>query len=226
MLIRAWLLIVGLVISGWAFAEDKSYNRVGFSVQAQDEVENDQIVAILYLEKEGSNAGNLADDVNQGISWAIKKAKRVDSVKVQTQAYQTYPVHGKLFDRWRVRQTIRLESRNAAVLSDLVGLLQKQLAVQSLDVQLSAAARKAKVDKLLGETLARFRARAALLSRELNFGNYRIVRIDINTSERSPRLSPRKSRSLAMSGVSPPAIEKGMRTVTVTASGVIELTNE
>ena len=90
-----------------------SYDRVNFSVSVNEEVENDTTTAVLYVQREGSEAGRLAGEVNKEINWALERAKEVPALKVQSEDYQTFPVYAKqTLTGWRVRQSISLEVPN------------------------------------------------------------------------------------------------------------------
>jgi len=84
----AMLLLVSSFIAP-LFAGDTplTYDRINLSASASDEVENDTLVAQLYVQKEGRNATHLAKQVNQDIAWAVKHAKTKSGIKVQTLDY-------------------------------------------------------------------------------------------------------------------------------------------
>lgn len=224
-------LCLVLLLSGNLLANqhDPTHNLVSFSVDANVEVDNDILVAVVYTQRDGSKPAQLSDEVNRTIAWAIEQAKAVPDVKVQTQNYNTHPVYKNgTLTGWRVNQSIRLESRDAAQLSELVGTLQQQLAVQSIGFEVSDEARRAANDNLIAAALKRFRERAELVRKELGRSSHRIVRVDVNTSSSQP---PRPMmRSMAMEAdamrVAAPQLEAGTQDVTVNVSGTIELSED
>ena len=202
-----------------------SYDRIQLSANAAMEVENDTLSARLYAQQEGSDLSRLADQVNRRISEAVALIKDVEGVKLQTQGYQTYPTyHQQRVTGWRVRQTIRLESQDAAKLSQLLSRLQSSLALQSLDYDVSPAQREAAEEQLMARAIGSFQRRAALVSEQLGRQDYRLVEMRINTSGQPVQPVRMRAGMLAMeSSVAPPSLEAGSQTIRVDVNGTIEL---
>lgn len=203
-----------------------TYDRINFQVSATQEVENDTLVAIMYYERSGQQPATLADDVNRTISWAVDLAKKKEAVKVQTLNYRQEPLYkNKKVTGWRVRQSIRLESTDSATLSTLVGELQNRLSVASLQYAVSPGVRAEVESTLIVQALEGFERRGKLVSEKLGRPDYRIVNINIITSDASP--VPVRMRAVAAmaesSRVAPPTVEPGVQSVTVQISGTIEL---
>jgi predicted secreted protein len=158
------------------------------------------------------------------MAWAVSRAKAAASVQAQTLDYRTQPVYQKgVMSGWRVTQSLRLESRDPAALADLIGVLQEQLVVQQVDYEVSREQRRTVEDRLIGEAIAGFEARAKLVTEGLKRRGWRLVRLDVSSGG-GPMPMPRM-RAVAMAEAAPPAaIEAGTQTLTVTASGEIELT--
>ena len=219
------LIILSLPSIGSA-KQPLTYDRVNFSVSVNEEVENDTVTAILYAQREGSDSGTLDDSVNKDITWAIELVKEVPDIKVQTRDYQTNPIYSKqTLTGWRVRQSISLETKEIKTLSGLLGKLQERIAIQSISYSISPERRQTVEDQLITEALSQFKSRANLVTRELNRPVYRIVNLDINTGNVPPAY-PMARGAMMMAekaSVSPPALEAGTNTITVTVNGTIEL---
>ena len=219
------LIILSLPSIGSA-KQPLTYDRVNFSVSVNEEVENDTVTAILYAQREGSDSGTLDDSVNKDITWAIEHVKEVPDIKVQTRDYQTNPIYSKqTLTGWRVRQSISLETKEIKTLSGLLGKLQERIAIQSISYSISPERRQTVEDQLITEALSQFKSRANLVTRELNRPVYRIVNLDINTGNVPPAY-PMARGAMMMAekaSVSPPALEAGTNTITVTVNGTIEL---
>ena len=201
-----------------------TYDRINLSVSAGSDVENDTLVAVMYAQQEGSDSAQLAKEVNATVKQAVEQAKRKQDIKVQTLEYTTNPVYRKQSLRgWRVRQSIRLESKNSGVLSELIGDLQVRLGVSSISYTISPDNRTEAESSLISEAIARFKQRAQLISKDMGSGGYRLVQMNINTSGRVP--SPRYMRSAAMEmkSDSSPTLEAGTQRVEVSINGTIEL---
>ena len=101
-----------------AQAQDRAetlFNLVSVSAQAEREVANDTLTAVMAVDSEGSDPVALADGTNRAMRDALKLAQAYRGVKARSLNYQTWPVYDKArIVRWRVRQELRLESREFA----------------------------------------------------------------------------------------------------------------
>jgi predicted secreted protein len=202
------------------------YDRINFQVSASKEVENDTLVVVMYHERAGQQPTAMADDVNKTIAWAVELAKTNPAVKVQTLNYQQQPLYkNQTVTGWKVRQSIRLESTDAAALSTLIGELQQRLSIASMHYTVSPDVRRDVEDLLIARALQRFKHRGKLIADELGRPDYRLVSVDINTAGASPM--PVRMRAVSAmaesSSVAPPTLEAGVQSITVQISGSIEL---
>jgi predicted secreted protein len=201
------------------------YDRINFQVSAVEEVENDTLVVVMYSERSGQKPSTIADEVNRNIGWAVDLAKKNSAIKVQTLHYRQDPMYtNQSISGWKIRQSIRLESTEAASLSALIGEMQGRLSVASLRYTVSPTRRNKVERRLIAEALNRFKSRGEQIKVELGRTGYRIVNIDVITSGQSP--VPVRMRAAAMmedSAVAAPSIEPGVQSVSVQASGTIEL---
>ncbi len=200
------------------------YDRVHLSASAQKRVQNDIAIATLYAQEEGGDAAGLADRVNTRISEAVTLVEQHDVVQLQTSSYSTSPVyHNNKISGWRVRQSIRLESRDMALLSDLVGQLQQTLNLQNISFAVSPELKNSTDDELINEALKVFEQRAKNITQQLGRRDFRIVDIAIgNSVDHYPR-RPFEAAVMSSAKVAAPSIESGEQTLEVTVSGQIEL---
>jgi predicted secreted protein len=203
----------------------RTYDRVQLSADASMQVENDTLTAQLYAQREGSDLAQLADEVNRKITQAVARAKQVEGVSVQTQSYQTYPVYQQQrLSGWRVRQSIRLESRDGAKLSRLLGELQSSLALESLQYSVSPSQRQGAEERLIKQAIDAFQQRAALVTKQLGRRDYRLVEMHINTAGEPVRPMRMRAGVMAMdSATAPPSLEAGSQSLEVSVNGTIEL---
>jgi predicted secreted protein len=204
-----------------------TYDRVSLSANAGEEVENDTLVAILYAQLEGSNTARISAEVNQRIEAAVTLTKKHPEIKVQTREYSTSPIYRKQnIDGWRVKQSIELKSRDSNTLSELIGELQQQLAVQSISYTISPQQRQKREEALMAKAIANLKRRAALISSEMGFKEYRLVEMNINTSGGSaPRPYLARGMAMEMAAAPAPRIEAGTQRIEVGISATIELRN-
>ncbi|MCB1752342.1 MAG: SIMPL domain-containing protein [Gammaproteobacteria bacterium] len=202
-----------------------TYDRINLSVSAGTEVENDMLVCVMYAQAEGNDASQLSQEINRSIGSAVDRAKRNPVVQLQTLDYSTTPIYRKqTLSGWRVRQSIRLESRDGAALSGLIGELQSSLAVGSISYTISPERLKASEDELIGKAIAAFTARARMVAAEMGRKGYRLVHMDVNTPGHFQQ--PVQVRGVAMAmreDAAPPALEAGSRRIEVNISATIEL---
>ncbi len=226
---RFLLLSIALLLAGAAPipspAEESPpvYDRIDLSIDLTREVPNDVLVAVLYIQREGTDTPKLADEVNQAMGRAVTKAKQVKGIQVQTLDYSTSPIYwkGKL-TRWRVRQSLRLVARDATLLSQLIGELQDRLSVQSIGYQTSQAARRKAEEELIIKAVKAFTRRAEAVTHALGRSRYRLVRMDINKAGGPVTRMAVQAAGLKMQAA-PPALESGTQTLRTHISGTIEL---
>ena len=183
--------VIALVSTSAAIAHEAepTYDRISLSASAEREVENDVLVAVLFAEHQAQRQQVVSQAVNTAIRWALDKSKATDEIKVQTMQYNTSPLYDKkIIMGWRARQSIRLESKDAEKLSDLIGELQKRLSIGSVNYAVSTASRDLAEEALTSEALAQYRRRAELVTHDLGRKTYRIVQLNINSQGAAPTL--------------------------------------
>lgn len=223
----SWMALLPLALAGSlgvAGEDEPRYDRIRLSTSVQADIDNDLVVAVLYAQREGTDATALAAEVNRAVAWGLEKAKGVPGVKTQTLGYQTTPVYTKqTLSGWRVRQSLRLEGSDAAALSNLVGTLQQQLGVQGIEYAISPQARREAEDRLLVDAVAAFRQRADLLAKSWGQPDYRLVEMQVTTQSETPRPLMRAMAMEMQAAAPPPPIEAGTQVVRVSVEGAIEL---
>lgn len=208
-----------------AAQQDVVYDQIDLTATAEREIENDELVAVVYAQAQAQRAAEAANSVNEDIRWALEQAEAVRGITAQTLQYNSSPVYGnnQRIAGWQARQSLGLKSTDSDRLSELLGDLQERVAIQSVNYQVSREAREATDDSLIAEALQSFNRRAELVADELGRPGYRIVRININTGGgRAPPIAYRSSMA-AVAEVASPALEAGTQVVSVTVSGTIEL---
>lgn len=200
----------------------RHHARVHLQVSSSTRVGNDRMQALLIARGEDSDPARLADKINTAMQWALSQTRKYKVVHAQSRGYNIAPVYDKqVLTRWRGSQGLLLKSNDFGELAALLGKLQTRLQVQSVDFSVSRNKRQVAQNTLIGQALGAFAKRADLVRKDLGAGGYRIVQLDINTGERSPTpVTFMTARRLARS----PALAPGTSPVTVTVSGVIQLT--
>lgn len=226
--VLAWLMCsMMLVIPGVSSADDeKPQDQVSFQVEVGRDVENDRVTALMSVTAENKKPAELADIMNSTMQWALDQARGNDKVKTRSGSYQTYPVYDdKKIVRWRGRQELHLESQDIDQLSELIGVLQSRLQMQSLQFSVSPEKRQQVEDQLIEQALSAYQARAGIIQMALGAKGYRLRDVGIHTGGQDPIVPVRMKTAsvLRQSSVAEPAMEQGTSRVTVQVSGSIRL---
>jgi predicted secreted protein len=171
------LLLVLLLAPLLAAAQtpETLFNLVTLNAQAEREVPNDLLSAVLAAEAEGAEPAQLANEVNRAMQQALATAKGYRGVNARSGAYQTFPIYDKnRVSRWRARQELRLESGDFAAVTELIGKLQAGLVVTGMTLSVSPEARRQAENALIPEALAAFDERARLVRDAMKAKGYRV----------------------------------------------------
>ena len=126
-------------------AESMNYNIVNLSAEASREISNDEMHAVLYIEKSNKQPAELATQINQLMSQAIATARKYPTVKIETGTQSTYPIYdndNRKLKEWRGRAQIRLESKDFKAASQLIAELQQNFQTESINFKVSDEKRK------------------------------------------------------------------------------------
>ena len=208
----------------YAHEQVKSYNQISLEASSFAEVDNDIMMASLYAQEEGSKATVLSNVVNKKINWALAKLKQHKAIKVETESYTTSPVYKKSqIVSWRVRQSIKLESSDMSLMSEVLGELQEQLKLNGISFDVSREKKEQQTKILIDDALSAFTLRAKQIANKLQHDSYKIVSINVSTSgNNAPRYKSRNMSMMAEARVAP-EFSAGDRTLNARVSGSIEL---
>lgn len=217
-------MLINLFAVSTVCAHDEAvyYDRIHLSASATAQLANDTMVVTVFAEEEGSKAQELSSLVNKKIHWGLELVKQYPDIKRQTNSYTTHPVYqNNKIKGWRVRQSLLLESKDMALMSEVLGQLQNKLALGSMQFSISPESRDAQDKILIDKALESFEKRSQQVVVKLRRKNYKIVDINISTSGSRPKRAQYEMRAMSMA--SEPAVSAGEQTVSVTVSGKIEL---
>jgi predicted secreted protein len=227
MISRAWVVLcLAMLLASPAVADEPTrYNLVRLQSQESEPVSNDTMHVTLSASGEQRDAADLAAGINSDMAWALDLAKRHPDVKVSTGNYRTWQVRqDNKMKGWRARQELMLESRDTQTLSQLTGLLQEKLQVDSMHFSVSAETRTAVENRLIELALQAFKVRAGIIGSQLQATGYRIVDLNIGTFAQQPPVVYRSQGvARAMESDMAVATEGGESDIQVTVNGMIEL---
>ncbi|WP_180035340.1 MULTISPECIES: SIMPL domain-containing protein [unclassified Acinetobacter] len=222
------LLASGLGLAAATQAADPlNYNIVNIQADATRQVSNDQMHAVLYIEKSNKQPAELATQINQLMTQAVNTARKYPAVKIETGSQSTYPIYdndSRKLKEWRGRAEVRLESTDFKAASQLVSELQQNFQTQSISFSVSDAQRKKVENELMVEASKNFQQRAQTLSQAWNKSGYNLVNINLNTSNYGGQPVPRMAMMKAAAADAIPEQEMagGESKITVSANGSIQ----
>jgi predicted secreted protein len=219
-LATVWVALAG---TGTAHAAP----TVQLEAAARSELPNDEMVVQLAVERSGTIAEKLNDEVLDALNLAIAKAKTVEGVKVRLGSITTQPEWGPQGKRtgWRVRGVMVLEGRDLKATGALAGQLSEDLQIAGVSFRLTDAARAREESRLLKEAAAAFNDRARETAAAFGFGGFELKKLNINhaTEAPPPRPMQMEMRASSASAKSYVPTDAGDATVVLTISGSVEL---
>jgi predicted secreted protein len=195
---------------------------VTVTASATSNVANDRMHAFLRAEVDNADATQAANDVNARMARALTRARAVAGVEVSTAGYSSYQVtEQNRPPRWRVAQTLVLESGDFALLSGLVSKLQGTdgLVLAGLNFTVSDATRRAAEASLTQQAIRNWQERAQSAAHGFGAAGWRTGRITIQTNDYGRPQPMFRAQGVAPASAAPVAVEGGMSDVTVTVSG-------
>ncbi|MCO8043018.1 SIMPL domain-containing protein [Acinetobacter bohemicus] len=225
-------IILAGTLATTAFAapnESLNYNVINLSADARRDISNDEMHAVLYLEKSHKQPAQLASLINQLMNQAMVTARKYPTVKIETGAQSTYPIYdndNRKLKEWRGRAQVRLESTDFKATSQLIAELQQNFQTESINFTVSDAKRKKVENELMVEATKNFQQRAQALTQAWNKPGYQLINLNLNTNNYTPQPMPR----IAMMKAAAPAdaiteqqMAAGESQLTVSANGTIQL---
>jgi len=217
------MVLLGLMPPVLAGDEETLFNKVTLQAEARREVPNDEMTVILAAEQQGADPSVLADRVNQDMAWALDLAGKQTAVESETRGYSTQPIYKDGVIRgWRVRQQLQLKSRQFDKLTKLLGTLQERLQIAQMGFNPALATRDKHQNELISEAMQAFKERVAIIQKNMDGRDYRIIELNVNTGGFVDRPMLMADRAVASLEHSAPAVEGGTSEVTVTVSGSVQ----
>ena len=224
-------LVLASAFSATAFAqqnEQLNYNVINVQAEAARKVSNDEMHAVLYIEKSNKQPAELASQITQLMNQAMALAKKYPQVKVETGSQTTYPIYdneNRKLKEWRGRAEIQIESTDFKAASQLIGELQQNFQTQSINFSVSDAQRKKVENELMVEASKNFQQRAQMLSQAWNKSGYNLINLNLNTSNQYPQpimMRASMAKFSAAEAVDAQDVAAGETNITVNANGAIQ----
>lgn len=224
-------MMLGATLSPTLFAHEPekiNYNIVNIQADASRQVANDEMRAVLYIEKSHKQPAELSNQINQLMNQAQAISRKYTQVKVETGAQSTYPVYdndSRKLKEWRGRAEIQIESKDFKAASQLISELQQNFQTQSINFTVSDEQRKKVENELMIEASKSFQQRAQAISQAWNKAQYNLVSLNLNTSNYFPQPIMRGAmpKFAAMAEAAPAQdIAAGESKIIVNAHGAIQ----
>lgn len=224
-------LLLTSLLSTATFAqptEQLNYNLVNVQAEATRQISNDEMYAVLYIERSKKQPAELSALITQLMNQAIAASKKYPQVKVETGTQSTYPVYdndSQKLKEWRGRAEIRLKSTDFKAVSQLISELQQNFQTQSINFTVSDAQRKKVENELMVEASKNFQQRAQMLTSAWNKSGYQLVNLNLNTNNYYPQPVMMRANMAKFSGTEAADaqnVEAGESKITVNANGSIQ----
>jgi len=209
-------------------AVEPRFNQVDLQAEVSREVQNDLMTATLIADANDPSAAQVATQLNRITAEALKIAGEFKTVKARSGFTNTFPLYDRAnkLTGWRGRSEIRLESKDVAAMSTLIGKLQSSMQLGGVAFTVSPEVRRQTENELLTEAVAAFRSRADIATKALGGRSYKIRRVGLNTGGFVPGPRPmmaERAVAASPSSVPPPSFEGGTSMVQVSANGTVEV---
>ncbi|MEP7275305.1 MAG: SIMPL domain-containing protein [Betaproteobacteria bacterium] len=196
---------------------------ISLTASATSALPNDRMLAWLRVEADHPDPAAAASEVNTKMGKALARAKAVKGVEASTTSYSSYQVSERNQpSKWRVSQTLQLDSADFSALAALVSRIQGEdgLVLSGMNFSVSTAARRAAEDALTLEAIKAWQARAQNAAQGFGAAAWRAGHVTIQTGDAvRPQPVLRAAAAGAFAQAAPVATEAGTSDITVTVSG-------
>lgn len=196
---------------------------VTVTASATATVANDRLQAWLRVEAENASAAAAASQANAVVAKALAGARSYPAAKVATIGYSTQQIVDKgKPSRWRVTQTVSLDSADFTAAATLITKLQDEdgLLLSGMGFSLAEKTRRDAEDGVTRQAIRSWQSRAEQAAQALGFGSWRIGHVSVQTGD-GGRPYPVLRAQATSSGLAPApvALEAGTTDVTVSVTG-------
>jgi predicted secreted protein len=195
---------------------------INVTASATSALPNDRMHAWLRVEVDQPDPVAAANDVNTKMGKALARAKAVKGVEASTTSYSSYQVSERNQPmKWRVSQTLQLESADFNALAALVSKIQSEdgLVLSGMSFSVSTAARRAAEDTLTQQAIKAWQARAQNAAQGFGAPSWRPGHVTIQTGDAVRPQPMMRAAAGTLAQSAPVATEAGTSDITVTVSG-------
>jgi predicted secreted protein len=210
---------------------------VGLTASASAEVTKDWLSVTLSTTREGQDANAVQAQLKQALDAALaeaRKAARPGQLEVQTGNFSLFPRYAPATNRtsaqasvitgWQGSAELVVEGKDVAAIGQLTGRI-TTMTIGRVSQGISRELREKVEGDVAAQAIARYRAKAAEVSKQFGYAGYTVREVHVNT-EVPPGGPVPMLRAKAMSAAADESlpIEAGKGTVTVTVNGTVQMT--
>ncbi len=201
-----------------------------FDADASMEVDNDEMLVVLSISKDGSNASQISQEVLSKLTSAVERSKQHADIERKVRHISTSPIWGpngktKL---WSAQASLELTSTNLNALSQLASELTDVMQINHVSYRLSASKVALTEKMLLDDLAANFQRKAKDLTTAFGFSRHEIKSLNFSQQNQAMpvmRMAMASARAMADSAapVVPIPQESGKTTISLRMSAQIGL---
>lgn len=195
---------------------------VTVSASATATVGNDRLQAWLRAEAENPSPAAAASQVNAIIAKALAGARSYPAVKLATAGYSTQQISEKgKASRWRVAQTVSLDSADFTAAAILITKLQDEdgLLLSGMGFSLADKTRRDAEDGVTRQAIRSWQSRAEQAAQALGFASWHPGHLTVQAGDGGRVYPTMRAQAAPGFAQSPVALEAGTTDVTVTVNG-------
>lgn len=202
---------------------------------ASMEVTRDVLTVVFTVTREGSDAQTVQSGLKQALDAALIEARKIarpGMVEVQTGTFSLHPRYASpvkgaqpVISGWQGTTELIVQGKDAAAIAQLTGRVQT-MAIARVGYTLSREARERVEAEVSAQAIARWRAKAALMSQQFGYGGYVVREVNVSTNDSHQPPMPMLMKSARAAGMADEALptEAGKGEVSATVSGSAQMT--
>jgi predicted secreted protein len=211
---------------------------LNITASASVEVTKDVLAVAFTATREGADAQAVQSQLKQALDAALAEARKMakpGQVEVQTGNFSLYPRYGNPNPKsgpggqpqitgWQGTAELLVQGKDASAIAQLTGRI-NTMTIARAGYTLSKEAREKVEADVTAQAIARWRAKAALMSQQFGYAGYTVREVNVMANEQGgPQPMAMMVRGKAMAADESLPTEAGKGEVSVTVSGAAQMT--
>lgn len=204
-----------------------AHDVLNLQASATVEVPKDVLSVAFSTTREAPDAATVQTALKQALDTALAEARKIaraEQVELRAGGFSVYPRYdnkGQLRG-WSGSTELVVEGRDMTAIAQLTGRV-STMQIARVGYTLSREAREKVEADVAAQAIARYRARAAEMTRQFGYSGFTIREVHVSTNEPPPYV-PMAMRAKAMSAQEDAlAVEPGRGSVTATVNGSVQM---